>query len=155
MNSRKGAVVFLSWLSVIGWMSFIFLLSMQVGEDSAELSGGFVEFLSPFIKVFVPNASADTLHLIIRKMAHLTEFLILGILLVNALRQHFNEKKEIYGLSFIISVLFAMSDEIHQLFINSRDGSIVDVLIDTFGIVIGLLLFEAFVQIFKRNRAEV
>jgi VanZ family protein len=155
MNSRKGAVVFLSWLSVVGWMGFIFLLSMQAGEDSAELSGGFVGFFSPLLQVFLPNASTDALHTIIRKMAHFTEFAILAVLLVNALRQHFNEKKEIYGLSLIIGILYAMSDEIHQLFIESRDGNVVDVFIDTLGIMAGLLLFEAFVQIFKRNRAEV
>jgi len=151
MNSRKGAVVFLSWLSVIGWMSFIFLLSMQEGDDSAQLSGGFVEFFSPFVQVFVPNMTLDTLHLFVRKLAHMTEFAVLAILLVNALRQHFNEKREIYILALIIGSVYAITDEVHQLFVTSRVGSVVDVLFDTFGVIVGLVLFELVVQIFKRN----
>lgn len=149
MNSRKGAVVFLSWLSVLLWMAFIFLLSAQAGDESASLSGGFVDILGAFVRIIIPNIGDDALHLLVRKLAHMGEYSVLVILLVNALRQHFYRKHVIYTYAVSISLLYAVSDEVHQVFVPARAGSVIDVLIDALGVLIGVLLFELFVQVFK------
>lgn len=151
MNSRKRGVVFLSWFFVALWMLFIYLLSAQVGEQSSELSGGFVEFVGVFVRVFSPNASDETIHVLVRKFAHMTEYAILAILLINALRQHISKKQLIYFISFGVASLYAVTDEIHQVFVPGRTGSLMDVLIDSIGVILGITFFELFVQVFKRG----
>ena len=43
-------------------------------------------------------------------------------------------------LSFLFSVIYASTDEFHQTFVVGRDGNIVDVLIDSSGSLVGILL---------------
>ena len=50
--------------------------------------------------------------------------------------------KKRYLFAACISVLFAISDEIHQLFVPGRAGSAVDVLIDSVGVGIGVLVYR-------------
>lgn len=143
--SRKGGVVFLSWLSVFLWMGLIFYMSARPGDDSVQMSSS---FLSLF-EAFFPFMDEDALHYMVRKFAHLAEYMILVILLVNALRQHISQKMVKYRLAGLLSLAYAVSDEVHQSFVPGRNGSILDVLIDGLGIMLGLLLFELFVQVFQ------
>ena len=52
-----------------------------------------------------------------------------------------NYNKKIY-LAYIFSILYACLDEIHQLFVSGRSGQIMDVFIDSMGIIIGILLVK-------------
>lgn len=78
----------------------------------------------------------------VRKIAHITEYLILGLLMFNALKQ-FNILNIYYAI--ILCVLYSCTDEFHQLFINGRSGSFRDVLIDTIGILLGTYLYKILV----------
>lgn len=75
----------------------------------------------------------------IRKIAHITEYLILGFLMFNVLKQY-NITNIYYAI--ILCILYSCTDEFHQLFINGRSGSIRDVLIDTIGILFGTYLYK-------------
>ena len=75
----------------------------------------------------------------IRKIAHITEYLILGFLIFNLLKQY-SVTNIYYAIG--LSILYSCTDEFHQLFINGRSGSIRDVLIDTIGILIGTYLYK-------------
>lgn len=68
---------------------------------------------------------------VLRKGAHLTEYAILGLLLMRALG------RELPAL--LVGVAYAASDELHQHFVAGRHGSPVDVAIDTAGLAIGIL----------------
>jgi VanZ family protein len=70
--------------------------------------------------------------LVLRKIAHMTEYAILGALLVRALRQP--------GWAVVLGIAYSISDEVHQSFISGRHGSPVDVLIDAIGVVVGAVL---------------
>ena len=78
----------------------------------------------------------------VRKIAHITEYLILGLLMFYALKQ-FNILNIYYAI--ILCVLYSCTDEFHQLFINGRSGSFRDVLIDTIGILLGTYLYKILV----------
>lgn len=67
------------------------------------------------------------------ELVHLMEYSILGILWYRALR-----KKVLVIL--IIGILYGISDEIHQLFVPFREFSILDMIVDTLGIVIGVIV---------------
>jgi VanZ family protein len=73
-----------------------------------------------------------TWDLVLRKIAHATEFAILAALLVRALRSP--------GWAIAIGVAYAISDEIHQSFVSGRQGSPRDVGIDAVGVVVGAVL---------------
>ena len=78
----------------------------------------------------------------VRKIAHITEYLILGLLMFNTLKQ-FNILNKYYAI--ILCILFSCTDEFHQLFIKGRSGSFRDVLIDTIGILLGTYLYKILV----------
>jgi VanZ family protein len=72
------------------------------------------------------------LDIVLSKGAHLTEYAVLGFLLVWASRRE--------SVAFVVGILYAASDEVHQHFVPGRHGSALDVVIDTVGIAIGVYL---------------
>lgn len=84
----------------------------------------------------VPSLSSGlgTWDLILRKLAHLTEYAILGALLARALARP--------ELAIAIGALYATSDEIHQHFVRGRHAAWYDVLIDTIGLSVGVLAWS-------------
>jgi len=96
--------------------------------------GGLIFYLSS-----IPNLTTGwgTWDLILRKIAHMTEYFILAALLYRAFRGSF--KLSAFHFTFwplFLSFLYAVSDEVHQAFVPTRDPSAKDVFIDTIGIVI-------------------
>ncbi|MBR1376718.1 MAG: VanZ family protein [Bacilli bacterium] len=127
----------LSIIFVIIWMIIIFLFSNTPSSISSNESH---LVLSIFIKVFHYTGNVDLLHTIIRKIAHFVEYLILGIFVLNACK--YNGVKDILKLSILICMLYACSDEIHQLFVSGRSGKVLDVCIDTFGSLMGIFIYN-------------
>ena len=103
------------WLPVLAWMALIFTGSSDT--KSYEHSSLFVEPFLHWLFPHMPQAQVDELHLLIRKCAHLTEYAVLALLLV---------------------MLFAATDEFHQLFVSERTSLVSDVMIDTVGGAAGL-----------------
>jgi len=131
------------WIFIILWMTVIFLFSSQDSDESSKLSRG---FLRKFILWFLPeNISQDTvdfLEYLLRKCAHMTEYAVLGILISIQLRlyQVFQaEWKKIWTAVFLV-MLYAATDEFHQLFVGGRSGQFTDVLIDTCGGIAGTVI---------------
>ena len=127
----------LSVILVIMWMIIIFIFSNTSGNISSEESNAIVVFISNLIHY---TGDMNILEIIVRKLAHFTEYLILGILVINACK--YNSVKDIIKLSILICILYACSDEIHQLFVQGREGKIFDVLIDTLGSLSGILMYK-------------
>ena len=128
----------LSVILVIIWMIVIFMFSSYNGNISSVQSDGIVSLLARIIHY---TGDIDILRFIVRKVAHFTEYLILGILVINALK--YNTIKDMMKLSILICILYASLDEIHQLFVSDRAGNIFDVLIDTLGSLSGIFLYKA------------
>ena len=81
------------------------------------------------------NSGLGTLDLVLRKGAHMTEYAILAMLLVRA--------SVSYAGAFALAVVYATSDEVHQLFVRGRHGSPLDVAIDAVGALIGIGLWRS------------
>lgn len=121
------------WFPVILWMSVIF--EMSTGAFSASNTSRIIE---PLLRYLLPHSSETEVQLIhgaIRKLAHVTEYFILGLLLFRAFRSNSAELKTwrwaFYSL--VVVVLCAAGDEFHQSFEASRTASVLDVGIDTLG----------------------
>lgn len=104
-------------------------------------------FIGPLLRWFKPDISPEAISRVqgvVRKTAHVVEYAILSMLLWRALRK---PQKGQWGLwnrraalgAFALAVLYAITDELHQSFVPSRQGQITDVLIDSFGAALGLL----------------
>ncbi len=77
-----------------------------------------------------------TWDLVLRKIAHAGEFAVLGALLLRALRDE--------RAAFAAGVAYAISDEVHQVFVPGRVGSPLDVAIDSVGVAVGVLLWRRY-----------
>ena len=123
------------------WVCVIFSFSLQTGEVSAGMSDSLVRKL---IALFTPDAQItserlEILELILRKGAHFTEFLVLGILSSIALEYRQLRHKVLCGIGFCVIV--AVIDEALQLFVGGRCGRVMDVMIDSAGAVVGILIY--------------
>jgi VanZ family protein len=84
----------------------------------------------------IPSLSTDlgTWDTILRKLAHLTEYGVLGALLLRAIRS------PVAGV--VVATLYAVTDEVHQLFVEGRHGAPLDVGIDAAGALAGVLVWQ-------------
>jgi len=118
-------------------MIMIFSFSMQNGEQSSGLSLQIVYFMK---KIFPFITNLDLLHLIIRKIAHMSEYALLTLSFIYGFYKNDMTWKKIYTYSLYCSFLYACSDELHQLFVSQRAGQFHDVLIDTCGAILMIIL---------------
>ena len=124
----------LNLILVIIWMTIIFIMSSFNSTESSNQSNFIVEIIANIFNI----TNTHTLSIIIRKLAHYTEYLILGILVINL---NNNKSKSIY-LSIIICLLYAISDEFHQSFVPGRSCQILDIAIDFLGSLTGIYIYK-------------
>ena len=135
---------------IVLWMSVIFCLSNQPAIDSTELSDGFISnTIGNVYKFFNKNINSNELNEIkvkythpVRKMAHFTIYMILGILVTLLVREYNVSFNKCLFISLLVCLLYSISDEVHQLFVIGRSGEIRDVLIDTSGSFVGIFIFN-------------
>lgn len=131
---------------VLLWMVMIFLLSNEEAVKSSKKSDGLI---IKSVELFTGKSLSDQekekvlkyLVFPVRKCAHLSLYLILGILVISLLREYMVINTKLVLLSLLICFLYACSDEIHQLFIPGRSGEARDVLIDTLGACLGVSFY--------------
>lgn len=123
MNRQKFIILYLTPIFV--WMGFIFLLSAI-----------------PNLKSELPSL----FDLILRKIAHIIEFGILAVLMARAVFPYGQEHKmpvwESVLTVIILTVLYAATDEFHQVFVTGRQGSLWDVGIDSLGVILGTYFYQ-------------
>ena len=124
----------ISILLVILWMIFIVIMSSFNSTESSNQSNFIINII---INIFNINTT-EILSLIIRKLAHFTEYFILGLLTYNMIN-HCNKKTYI---SIIVCILYAISDELHQLLVPGRSCQILDITIDSIGAILGIYLLS-------------
>ena len=140
---------------VIMSMLTIFLFSTENADNSTKTSKSFTkEVISLVIK---DEKKVDKIveedFVIVRKMAHLTEFFLLGFLLLNFWADGLKSISMKYLIvAIVISCLYAMSDEYHQTTIPGRSGEVKDVLIDTTGASFGAFTYYGMFKMFRHKK---
>lgn len=131
------------FLAVILWMTLIFYLSAQPVEESNNLSKKVTEVIVDTLEKVKPEIELNPrkMNHILRKNAHFFAYLVLGILVMNLSKTIKIDlfKATIYSLIFCI--LYAISDEFHQLFVPGRGAQLKDVIIDTSGSITGIIIY--------------
>ena len=122
------------------WMAVIFFFSSQNGEDSSGVSEKLLLFLCGIFDYTPSPDCRDLLLLLLRKGAHMTEFGILALLWLGTLRSGTDKAGWHYPAAFVLSSLYAATDEIHQLFVSDRAGRVTDWMIDSLGAILFLCI---------------
>jgi VanZ family protein len=139
-----------NFLPVIVWVGVIFLGSTDL--MSAEHTSRFVV---PFLRWLEPDISAERLasiHFIVRKCTHVGEYAVLWLLLLRAATLMTTSRRSIpilYVSVLGVCLIVAATDEFHQTFVASRGPSVQDIMIDTSGAVLGLVI----ASIIRRSRS--
>jgi len=144
-----------SWVLVIIWMLVIFWFSSQSVGESSVLSEGISDSLLEVAELVVPKETinVDIFHNIVRNTGHFFLYLVLGILLMNAL--NINKNKGFTAIiigTMIISLLYAVSDEIHQIYVPGRSWQVFDIIIDVLGAGAGILIYMLIIKYILRKK---
>lgn len=140
---------------IIIWMSVIFNFSNQNSTESSSLSDKVIIKIAKIInKEQLTQEEQKKIiskyKIIVRKSAHFISYFILGLLIIIFLIDIKWQPKYIYLLTLFFCFIYACTDEIHQLFISGRHGSFIDVLIDTSGSLMSLIIVRLSCIIKKR-----
>lgn len=134
----------ISILLVIIWMLLIFIMSSFNSAESSNQSNFIVNIIVNILNI----NNIDTLNLIIRKLAHFTEYFILGLLVYNMI---YNYNKKTF-IAIIICILYAISDELHQMLVPGRSYQLLDITIDSLGSISAIYILKTLINKFKNNR---
>ena len=127
-------------------MLAIFIVSSDLGsaDHTRPVLASIVRRFLPWLAQQMTPAMIDVIDFIIRKVAHVTEYAILSLLVSRSVGIKMNSTIRERRVPAGISSLYALSDEFHQSFVPSRGATYTDVMWDTLGGFIGsALLFIA------------
>ncbi len=155
-NNKLLILSLLSWIGVLLWMGLIFYLSDQPANESNQLSKGVTEVIIEKVGEFSPEMDFNnsSINRTVRKNAHFYVYLVLAMLMMNALnnRKLYTYKRII--LTLIFCILYAITDEIHQLFVPGRGAQAMDVLIDSVGVTFGIGIYLLISSIIKKIKSR-
>lgn len=143
---------------VLFCMFTIFMLSADDNNESNKKSDGLI---IKACKILVrkdlsekeQQTYIDKYVTFVRKSAHFTIYLLLGLSIISLIKEYRQIDIKSLIIALIISVLYAVSDEIHQILVPGRSGEIRDVLIDSIGSLTGIYLYYLFYKI-RRKKYE-
>ncbi|CEI73341.1 VanZ family protein [Romboutsia hominis] len=137
------------------WMGTIFYMSNQPANISTVQSDGVINILSgvpvlgDVMDVLISNGTAS---FVVRKSAHMLSYGLLSVLLFMSIYDNYKSINKTSIISLIITFLYACSDEFHQTFITGRSGEFRDVLVDSTGAIIFLLIIILITKFINKKK---
>lgn len=144
----------LRWAVTICWAGLIFYFSTRT--FTASFTGVVLARLLASLHIYLSPAHFATLHYLIRKSAHFTEYAILSLLLSAGISgaKEFEWDLRTAVLSVVIAGLYSLSDEFHQMFVPGRGPSIRDCGLDTTGAVAAMVLLFLITGLGRKRSRE-
>ena len=134
---------------IVLWAYLVFTFSSHDGGESSGLSRWIVE-------LFVKDAElVDKIEPYVRKWAHFSEYGLGGVLFTALFSTYKWKDRKVILISIIVGIWYAILDEVHQVMVPGRNGSLIDVYIDSLGImtgVIGMMIVLKVVNILKNKK---
>ena len=150
-------------VAILAWCALIFIMSGETADVSGERSEGLSRKIINAVVSLLglgnddKEAAVQFFEHILRKMAHVFAYFVLAILsLLLAFTYKCKEYVRVLSVS-VFCFIYAQSDEIHQIFVPGRAGSMTDVLIDMSGVFAGVLLvyLVVFLSSLKKKKTEI
>lgn len=145
---------------IVLWMGIIFMFSNDSGEASEKKSDHvIISIYNVFNDTELTEKQKEQLIEDVvyptRKIAHFTEYLILGLLVLSFLSEFYTITLKSVLITILLCCLYAVSDEFHQLFSDGRSPRVFDVVIDTLGATMGVVIYSFLAKkIFRRKLYE-
>ncbi len=143
-NYRIIMIIAISLTLVLIAMLFIFLNSAKNGTESGSQSGKIAAFLQAIFYRRELNAEEAThFESLLRTSGHYSDFVLLGLavgLLVATICRCERQKWFWFGFGWLGCIIYAMTDEWHQMFVPGRAAEWKDVLVDSTGALTGILI---------------
>ena len=155
---KKNILRIILILLLLGTFYIIFGFSSQDGEKSGSISRRITEKIATLIPQIQKENEIEkenimnTMESIIRKMAHFSIYTAVGLLLMALVSTYNIKEKNRLIITLTTGIIYASSDEIHQSFVPGRSPMITDVVIDTMGVILGILLIILGKKIIKKYR---
>lgn len=148
-NDQGKRILMISLVAIVLWCSLIFYLSSRNGKESSAQSKSISAFIVRAIDGMDGKMASEQTILqkatqldhTIRDLGHSSEYLILGVLLFWHIGQRKIPKLNAALMAFGFALVYAISDELHQLYVPGRACDILDLLADSIGMTIGILGF--------------
>ena len=130
----------LVWVVTVAWAGAISVLS--TGAYSGSVTGWLLAQLLVSLHIHLTPQTFATVHFLIRKLAHCTEYAIFSLLLYHSFEPRHPERWDTRGAlgALLVAGLFSLADEYHQSFVPGRTASLADCGIDTAGALLGMVL---------------
>lgn len=143
---------------ILLWMVIIFIFSSQVSDKSSNISGDTIRIILNKLQLTQNmneqqiNEMVENLQTPMRKIAHFSIYTVGGVLVMVFFSKLnvTSKKKIIYSLVFC--AIYAVLDELHQYFVPGRSCEIRDVLIDSTGSLLGILVSYYIIKIFQKKQ---
>ena len=142
-------------------MTIIFGFSSQDGKESGNISKKITEQIVKRIPQIQEKEQEEKeiiinrIEKVIRKIAHFSIYTVVGILVMAFISTYQIKEKNRIIISTIIGIIYACSDEIHQSFVPGRSPMITDVMIDTMGVILGILLITTIKLIIQKYQEKL
>ena len=148
-NQKGGQGRSLSWLLLLLVMLIIYFLSSQPLEQTHHLSMSISEKIYDVQSVFLAKGDPDSLSVekinwTLRKLAHFLLYCGMGLVSAYALSRTGLSWSKITWITLGLCTLYAISDEYHQMYVLGRTPSLMDVLLDGAGAVVGIGIYRGF-----------
>lgn len=142
MRARR--YLFSRLLPCLLWMGLIYFCSSQTGDQVGNWINTLVRPILPTITV-----DAGLVRFSVQKLGHFLEYAVLALLAWRAIEPL--QRRAVGAAAWLLAVLYAISDEWHQMFVPGRGPSWRDVGIDALGALCGLLIWQALRLLQRRN----
>lgn len=159
MNLKIQRIIF-GILTVITFIT-IFIFSNENGEKSGSVSRDFTKKVIDILHIdknlneIEKENLIENSQFIVRKLAHFTIYTIAGINLYGFINTYnIKNKYKMIG-ALLVGIIYATSDEIHQMFSGGRTPAVMDVFIDSCGVLFGINMFLITNKIIKNKKQKL
>ena len=147
-------------------MIMIFFFSTENGNESDRRSGvismAVIRLIHPEYEQMDEEAMKDIydgVQHIVRKCAHFTEYMMLGFMIRLCVESWFGNRKRGRGCLGVAAsgagILYACTDEAHQMAIEGRMGAWADVLVDAGGVLAGAVIGTLLIRSLEKRKKSL
>lgn len=140
-NNKKLVIIGISIVALLGFVYFFSSMDyFKTNDVSKKFTKSIARIIGKSKSEAELNRFVNKANTFIRKLAHLFLFCMLGIFISFVMKLRYKLENKYNLISIAICMMFGMLDELHQKFVPGRSSKLTDVLIDTIGATLGIIL---------------
>lgn len=154
---KKEQIKIIKIILIVIWMVVEFNFSNQGGTKSSGTSSKVTKVIVNIVvreEDKLTETQMENIEKVVRKCAHYTIYTIGGVLIINYVYTMDKTKKQKILISLLFGTFYAVIDEVHQFFVPGRSAQVLDVGIDTLGVLTGILIYVGIASLVEKLIAQ-